>query len=68
MNEDVFNLQVRKFLKRVGIQSQREIERAVREGIESGQLTGNETLDAKVRLTVANVSVDHTIEDTIALE
>ena len=38
MNEDTFNLQVRKFLKKVGISSQREIERAMREGIESGAL------------------------------
>ena len=43
MDEDVFNLQIRKFLKKVGIQSQRAIEKAVRDGIESGQLTGSET-------------------------
>lgn len=68
MNEDTFNLQIRKFLKRVGIQSQRQIELAVRDAIESGQLTGSETLNAKVQLTVDGIDVDHTIEDTIALE
>ena len=68
MNEDVFNLQIRKFLKKVGIQSQRQIEMAVRNAIESGQLSGNETLNASVRLTVDAVEVDHTIDDTIALE
>ncbi len=68
MNEDTFNLQIRKFLKKVGIQSQRQIELAVREAIESGQLTGSETLKAKVQLTVDGIDVDHTIEDTIALE
>ena len=68
MNEDVFNLQIRKFLKKVGIQSQRQIEQAVREGIESGQLTGSETLNASVCLTIEQVGVEHTIEDTIALE
>ena len=67
MNEDVFNLQIRKFLKKVGIQSQRQIELAVRNAIETGQLTGSETLNAKVHLTVDSVDVDHTIEDTIAL-
>ena len=68
MNEDTFNLQIRKFLKKVGIQSQRQIELAVRDAIESGQLSGSETLNAKVQLTVDGIDVDHTIEDTIALE
>ena len=68
MNEDVFNIQIRKFLKRVGIQSQREIEKAVRAALESGQLTGSETLNAKVQLIVTEVGVEHTISDTIRLE
>ena len=68
MNEDVFNLQLRKFLKKVGIQSQREIELAVRKAIESGVISGNEKLNAKVHLTVSEAGVDHTIEDTIALD
>jgi len=68
MNEDVFNLQIRKFLKKVGIQSQRSIEKAVREKIESGELSGSETLTAQVRLVVEQAGVDHTIEDTIALQ
>ena len=68
MDEDVFNLQIRKFLKKVGIQSQRAIEKAVRDGIESGKLTGGEVLQAKVKLTVEAAGVDHDIEDTIALK
>lgn len=68
MDEDVFNLQIRKFLKKVGIQSQRAIEKAVRDGIESGKLTGEEVLQAEVKLTVEAAGVDHTIEDTIALK
>ncbi len=68
MNEDVFNIQVRKFLKKVGIESQRQIERAVRDGIESGALTGSETLKATVQLKVETAGIDHTIEDTIALD
>ncbi len=68
MNEDIFNLQIRKFLKKVGIQSQRQIELAVRNAIDSGQLSGSETLNAKVQLTIGELNVEHTIEDTIALE
>ena len=68
MNEDTFNLQVRKFLKKVGISSQREIERAVREGIESGALAGNEKLKATVHLSIPALDVSLDIEDRIALE
>ncbi len=68
MDEDVFNLQIRKFLKKVGIQSQRAIEKAVRDGIESGKLTGEEVLQAEVKLTIEAADVDHTIKDTIALK
>ena len=39
MNEDTFNIQIRKFLKKVGITSQREIERAVRDAVDSGKLS-----------------------------
>ena len=48
MNEDALNVSVRKFLKKVGITSQREIEQAVRAAVSGGQLKGNEALPAKV--------------------
>jgi len=68
MNEDTFNIQLRKFLKKVGINSQREIESKVRSAVESGQLKGNETLNAVVTLKVAATDIDLTIEDSISLE
>ena len=68
MNEEVFNLQIRKFLKKVGVTSQREIERAVRDGIAQGTISGTETLQASVQLRLAPLSVDLTIEEDIALE
>ncbi len=67
MDEEVFNIQLRKFLKKVGIQSQREIEQAVRDGIASGALQGNETLKASVRLQLGETGLDVTIEDDIKL-
>ena len=51
MNEDTFNLQIRKFLKKVGISSQREIEAAVRKAIESGKIAG----DGKLHAILADV-------------
>ena len=67
MNEDIFNMELRKFLKKVGVTSQREIEQAVREGIESGALTGHETLKVKATLTIEGLSLKHDIDGDIAL-
>jgi hypothetical protein len=68
VNEDTFNIQIRKFLKKVGITSQREIEKAVRNAVENGTLKGNEKLNAAVVLRLPELDIDVTIEDTIALE
>jgi hypothetical protein len=67
MNEDVFNTSLRRFLKKVGITSQREIEKAVREAIEAGHVKGNEKLAAKVTLTIDAIGLKHEVTDNIAL-
>jgi len=68
MNEEALNVSVRKFLKKVGITSQREIEQAVRAALSGGRLKGNETLPAKVTLTVEGLGLAIAIEGTIELE
>ena len=67
MNEDVFNESLRRFLKRVGITSQREIEKAVREALANGQLKGHEKLSARMVLTLDGVNLTHEIKDDIEL-
>ena len=67
MDEEVFNLEVRKFLKKVGVQSQREIEQAVRYNIEKGTLSGTETLPVSVVLRVPDVGVEVSIDGEIGL-
>lgn len=67
MNEDVFNTSIRKFLKEVGVTSQREIELAVRDAVASGKLKGNETLRAKMTLTLGAVGLTHEVEGEIKL-
>ena len=67
MNEDMFNTSLRQFLKKVGITSQREIEKAVREAVASGRLKGHEKLPAKMVLTVGGISLTHEISDEIEL-
>jgi hypothetical protein len=67
MNEDVFNMSLRKFLKKVGVTSQREIEKAVREAIDSGQLKGDETLEAEVTIKRGGVALSERIDGRIEL-
>ena len=55
MDEDVFNMSVRKFLKKVGVTAQREIETAVRAGLADGRLKGNEKLAARATITIEDV-------------
>jgi len=68
MNEDKFNMEIRKFLKQVGVTSQREIEHIVMKAIESGQLYGTETLEVKMTLEAPAIGISHCIEGTIAME
>jgi len=67
MNEDVFNTSLRGFLKKVGITSQREIEKAVRDAVTDGRLKGNEKLPAKMVLTIGGVNLTHEISGEIEL-
>ena len=55
MNEDTFNMEIRKFLKKVGVTSQREIENAVREALVQGLLTGSEKLEIYVTLKIDRI-------------
>jgi hypothetical protein len=68
VNDDAFNMSIRKFLKHVGVHSQREIESAVERAIKSGKLKGNEKLPAKMTLTVGGVDLSVAFDDTINLE
>ena len=68
MNEDKLNVSLRKFLKTVGVTSQREIEKAIRDAVQSGKLKGNEKLPAKVVLTVGSVGLNYEVKGDLELE
>lgn len=68
MNEDVLNMEIRKYLKCVGVTSQREIEHAVLKAIESGKFKDTETLVVKMTLEVPALELTHCIDGNIALE
>jgi hypothetical protein len=68
MNPETFNMSIRKFLKSVGVQSQREIEHAVEKALAEGRLKGTETLPARMTLTIEGLAISVAIDGRIALE
>jgi uncharacterized protein DUF6494 len=67
MDEEKFNMDVRKFLKHFGVTAQREIEKAVAEGIADGRLKGTETIKARAVLELENFGTLERIEGEIHL-
>ena len=67
MDEDVFNMSLRKFLKKVGVTAQRAIEDAVREAVAKGALKGNEKLPAAATLTLGGTELKLVIDGEIEL-
>ena len=67
MDEDAFNMSVRKFLKKLGVTSQREIETAVREQLASGALKGDEELEVVATVSVKGMPQDIVTTGTISL-
>ena len=67
MDEEAFNLSTRRFLKRLGVTSQREIEQGVRDQIEAGNLSGNERLPARATVTVEGLQETIVVEGDISL-
>lgn len=68
MNEDTLNMAVRKFLKHVGISSQREIEHAIFKAVENGNLKGDESLNVDMTLSMPALGINHKIEGEISLD
>ena len=67
MDDDQFNINIRKYLKKVGITSQREIENAVRSAIENKSIAGDENLGVKVRLSIDDLNLSVDIDGEISL-
>lgn len=68
MDEETFNMSVRKFLKQLGVTSQREIELAVREQLDAGALKGDEVLEVEARVTVRGIPQETVVSGKIRLE
>jgi hypothetical protein len=68
MDQEVFNLSIRKFLKMVGVNSQREIEQAIGKAIGGGKLKGDETVPARVTLEIPSLGVKLPFDGDIKLK
>ena len=68
MNEETFNLSIRKFLRMVGVSSQREIEQAVAKAVAAGAIAGTESFPAKVTLEVAGLKLNVEFDGEITLQ
>jgi hypothetical protein len=68
MNQETFNISIRKFLKLVGINSQRAIEQAVDRAIAAGVIQGTETFPATMTLEIAGLKLDVKFDGEIQLE
>ena len=67
MDEDVFNMSLRKFLKKVGVTSQREIEKAIRDAVEAGRIPASGKVKAVARVTLEGMDLDVAIDGNIDL-
>jgi hypothetical protein len=68
MDPETLNMSIRKFLKTVGVSSQREIEAAIAAGVKAGTIKSGGRLKAKMTLQIDAVHLTHIVEDTIDLE
>ena len=68
MNDEALNMSIRKFLKMVGVNSQREIEQAVQAALQKGSLRGNEAIPARVTLEIPQLGVKVPFEGEIKLQ
>ncbi len=68
MDDEVFNLSLRKFLKMVGVSSQREIEQAVARALQEGGIAGSESFPATMTLEIAGLKLRTTFDGEIRLQ
>jgi len=68
MDQETFNLSIRKFLKMVGVSSQREIEVAVQRALDSKRLQGHESFAARVTLEIPALGLKVPFEGDIKLK
>ena len=67
MDEKIFNLEIRKFLKNFGISAQTEIEKKVREALANSSIKENENLEVEANLNIEKINLNHKISGNIKI-
>ena len=68
MDEDNLNIEIRKFLKKVGITSQREIERFIRKSVSNGNLKEGQSIEISMNMSSENGKFSHVIKETLNIK
>ena len=68
MDEDNLNLEIRKFLKQVGIRSQREIENYIRKKFSEGSIKIGESIEVSMNLTSKDGELNHSINESLKIK
>ena len=68
MNEDNLNMEVRKFLKKIGISSQRTIENEIKEALKNGNIKIGDEIELEMKLSLKNLNKENIINGKITLE
>ena len=68
MDEDNLNIEIRKFLKKVGITSQREIEKFIRNSVANGKVKEGQSIEISMKLSTENNELSHLIKETINIK
>jgi hypothetical protein len=68
MDEDNLNIEIRKFLKKVGITSQREIEKFIRKSVSNGSLKEGQSIEISMKLSSENDELSHIIKETLYIK
>lgn len=67
MSDDATTMDIRKFLKQVGVSSHQEIEKALEQAKQAGKLEGKTAITATMRLDIPELDLAHTVESEISL-
>lgn len=68
MNEDALNMEIRKFLKKVGITSQRELEKALQAGVDGGKVSVGDKLEVSITLEMPSLGLENKVEGSIVIK
>ena len=68
MNEEKLNLDIRKFLKKVGVSSQKIIENYITKALQEGNLITKDEVEIEMKMILKEHNIEHIISDKIKID